>query len=427
MRCSIPHRLCAVVVAVAFFLQVLMAPATAQDRDVRRRLAESLAQADLGAVQDVVADAVRALGNNAGVPEEPDRFLAVPESARWLTDEQARRAFFPVVQEIAAKRWWHVGLDPSTLDHALREPASVVAGCVAAYVAQLEGADAALVEARHAADFLVWAQKQGGAGCYPFPAFRSATNDKAFAAAKRYLELAEKDGRLQQVVRNGWVIDDTGDGGLQFDNGEAGVAMFEIYTATGDASYLASALEASEWAMSRPMVPNWNYTSFSVYLLAKAFEITDDERFLRAATAKAVVGVIPGQLTEGVHAGRWVDAHNARPAYHYIMLRSLAALAAVMPGDDPARPGIVSALRLGLIARNAEFGVRGVSNKDKAMETLLLVQRIFTDDPEFLQATHSSEALDILGKLVSDRARHGTPSLAPREWAQFLVHVTERH
>ena len=34
------------------------------------------------------------------------------------------------------------------------------------------------------------------------------------------------------------------------------------------------------------------------------------------------------QLTEGPRKGRWADAHNARPPYHYIMVRGLAALAA---------------------------------------------------------------------------------------------------
>ena len=104
--------------------------------------------------------------------------------------------------------------------------------------------------------------------------------------------------------------------------------------------------------------------SFSVALLAEAFRATGERRYLDAAVHKTRVGVIPGQLTEGPHAGRWVDAHNARPAYHYIMMRGLAQLAAVLPADDPVRAEIMRSLTLGLKTRNAELLGPGAANKD---------------------------------------------------------------
>lgn len=105
-----------------------------------------------------------------------------------------------------------------------------------------------------------------------------------------------------------------------------------------------------------------------------------------AAKTKAIIGVMPGQLTDGPRAGRWLDPHNARPAYHYIMLRGLAQLAAVMPKSDPARGEIMRAMQSGLRARNEDYFNQGAANKDKAMETLLLVNRAFADESEFLRA-----------------------------------------
>ena len=222
------------------------------------------------------------------------------------------------------------------------------------------------------------------------------------------------------------MIDDANDGGLQFDNGECGVAMFELFELTRESKYLASARQAADWAMTRRLVANWNYNSFSVYLLAKAYQVTSEERYLKAATKKATIGVIPGQLTEGPRAGRWLDPHNARPAYHYIMLHGLAQLAAVMPKNDPARGEIMRALQLGLRARNQDFLSRGAPNKDKAMETLLLVNRAFADEPEFLRAALVPEALEALGKLVSGQARAGGHPLGFREWGLFLEAAASR-
>ena len=79
--------------------------------------------------------------------------------------------------------------------------------------------------------------------------------------------------------------------------------------------------------------------------LAKAYAITGEATYLEAALRKARLGVIPGQLTDGPRAGRWIDPHNARPAYHYIMMRSLAQLLAVMPEDPVDRADILNALK----------------------------------------------------------------------------------
>ncbi len=373
-----------------------------------------------------VADARRNSGEGAGVPEVDDAFQPIPKDGTWLTAAEARGAIDAMPRRIDALRWWKVGLDPTTLEHPLREAAAVISGCVHASRARPEAEGALLERARAAAEFLMWAQERAGSGVYPFPAVRGDFQEAALAAADRFLRRAEKEGRLGQVVRNGWAFEDGGDGGLQFDNGEAGVAMFELYEATREKAFLDSATRAADWALTRPLVPNWNYNAFSVFLLAKASAVTREARYLAAAVKKARLGVIPGQLTVGPNAGRWIDPHNARPAYHYILLRGLAALAKALPKDDAARPEVVGALSLGLEARNQDFLARGAPTKDKAIEALLLVRREFADDDPLVRNTRSKEALDALGGLVSAQARRGQEPLGPRAWGEFLEEAVRR-
>ena len=357
------------------------------------------------------------------MPEVADKFIPIPKNAAWLTTAEAQGAFAKMHGKLEQLRWWKIGLDPATLKHALREPAAIVSGCVHAVRAGLDGAPRSLAYAREAGDFLVWAQGQAGTGVFPFPAVRGVTRDQAFVAADRFLAQAEREGRLADVVHHGWVVDDVTDGGLQFDHGEAGVAMFELYEATKEKTYLTSARWAADWAEKRPIARNWNYNSFSVSLLAEAFRVTGERRYFDAAVRKTRLGVLPGQLPDGPHAGRWVDAHNARPAYHYIMIRALAQLAAVTPKDAAARPEIMRALTLGLKARNEEILGPGAANKDKAMEALVIVNRLFAGDAAFLRDSRSAEALDALGQLVSEQFRRGTAPLGPREWGLFLDYV----
>jgi hypothetical protein len=405
---------------------VLGTTTSAQTPRASAALVQALASNNLQAVRAAVAAGRAALGGQAGVPEVADTYLPVPKDKPLFTAEEARRGFAPMSDRLEKERWWIVGADPAKLTAPLRGPASVMTGYAAAFRAKLDGAERNLERAQEAAEFLMWAQQQAGSGGFPFPAARGTSKARAMEVAARFLAKAEKEGKLAQVVRNGWAFDDLGDGGLQFDNGECGAAMFELYEVTQDPRHLASARKAAGWALACPLCPNWNYNSFSVWLLAKAYGVTGEAKYLEAALHKARLGVIPGQLTDGPRAGRWVDPHNARPAYHYIMMRALAQLVAVIPNGYPARAEILSALKLGLQARNAEIINRGVMNKDKALEALLLVNRAFAADAAFLQKTHSAEALHALGVFVSEETRRGKMPLSPGEWGRFLEFVVAR-
>ena len=415
------HRVCIICSLIAWCLFAGCNRATAVTPTAE--LAKAVAANDLDAIRAAVAAGRESLGKQAGEPEVPDRFRRVPTEATRFSREEAERGFTPYLATIESLRWWNTDADPTTLPAPLRAPASVVLGGAAAARAGLEAAAESLAMARIAAEFLIWAQEQAGAGLYPFPAVRGPSDAPAMKVAIRFLERAERAGTLGTVVRNGWIVDDQGDGGLQFDNGECGAAMLALYDVTKDVRYLDSARKAAEWAALQPLCPNWNYNSFSVFLLAKMYGATQEVKYLDAAVHKACLGVIPGQLTDGPHVGRWTDPHNARPAYHYIMMRALVQLAAVMPSSHADRPGIVRSLALGLTTRNSEMVTHGVMTKDHAMEALLLVHHTFRNDRQFLRDTHSSEALDALGRLVSEETRRGGQPLGPGSWGLFLAFV----
>ncbi len=395
-------------------------------KNITAQFAEQLAEAqqrgDEVDIRRVMQAAVARLGGLAGIPEVEDEYQPAPESVRPLTLEEAQAGFAKMLQFVRQKKWWRIGLDPTKTEHLTREVATIIVACTAGVRADAANKKESLQEAIEAADFLIWCQKQGEVGVYPFPAFKGGRG-AAFEAADRFLRRAEREGRLHEVIRNGWAVEDFSDGGLQFDNGLCGVAMFELYDVTKDEKHLASARAAADWAVGRPVVTNWNYNSFSVYLLAHAFRVMCEQKYLESAKTKARLGVLPGQLTSGPHKGRWADSHNARPAYHYIMIRGLVSLLGVLPADDPDRKPIIECVRLALLARNSEFVTQGIMNVDSSLEALLILK----SSPKSVQAEladcKTDEAFEVLERHASARLRNNQGPAGPGVIGRYFEYV----
>ncbi len=158
---------------------------------------------------------------------------------------------------------------------------------------------------------------------------------------------------------------------------------------------------------------NWNYNSFSVYLLANAYRVTHEAKYLEAAKEKARLGVLPGQLQEGQYKGRWADQHNARPAYHYIMIRGLTSLWAVLPADDAELEPIASTIRTAMQTRNAEFVSQGVMNVDSALEALLLFKSLPAEKQQAVGVCDVDEALGVLERHCVARLRKNQGPFSP--------------
>lgn len=393
-------------------------------RQATVELSDAQKAGDEAAVKRAAKRAVDLLGDQAGLPEVADEFRPVSKDAKPLSGDERATAFDPYIGFIEKQKWWTVGLDPTKTNHAPREVATVIEGCLAARRAGAAKSDELLKIATDAGDFLVWAQERAGTGVFPFPAVRNGKG-RPFEVAEVFYRRAEKDGTLDRVIKNGWSVEDFDDGGLQFDNGLAGAALVRLFEATKDEKYKKAAVRAADWAATRRVVTNWNYNSFSVLLLAEVYRLTGDDKYLASAKRKTRLGLLPGQLTEGPRTGRWADAHNARPAYHYIMVRGLAALAAVLPKDDPDLPAVVECLRLALAARNPDFA-RGVINADSTVEALVRVKALPPHAAEKLAKCHTDEALAALERYAADGFRAKKSPLGPGAWGQLLAYLKER-
>lgn len=434
MRYDLPRTLCIGLITLALSITACRPPsANASDPAVgdhrvrlKPEMAAAMAQRDAAAIDRLVAEANRLLGAKVGEPDTRDRYATIPADTTPLRIDEIHRLAAKMPARIEAQRWWRIGLDPLRLARPLREPADAISGLLAAHRAGLGTDGAALRSAREAGEFLLWAQAEAGTGGFPFPASRGVSEAPPFKASAAFLDAAERSGDLDSRVRKGWLVDDAGDGGLQFDNGECGIAMLELHAATGDARFLDAARRAADWAIGQPLSVNWNYNSFSAYLLAEMYRATGETRYRDAALDKALYGVLPGQLRDGPRTGRWHDPHNARPAYHYIMLRSLASLATTLPSDNADRIRIETALRLGLHARNADFIGPGAANKDKALETLLIVRDAYRDNPAFLDASLTPQAFAALERLILGQLRAGRDPLSPRGYGQYLADAAQR-
>jgi len=396
--------------------------AVAQDANALKTLQtearQALQQRDRTRIEKVAQEMQAVLGDRAGVPEVPDESRSIPSLTKPWSDEETVAALPTIRTYITRNRWWQMDLDPSQCNHALREVAMIIEACIAASEVDREDAQAWLDMANDGAKFLLQAQKQAELGLYPFPAVRNGKG-RPFEVAEAFMRRAERAGQLEPLIRNGWMVNDLGDGGLQFDNGEAGVALLHLYEKTQQPQLLESVLKSADWAWQQPMVLNWNYNSFTVYLLAETYRVTGKEEYLAEAKERALVSMLPGQLKAGPQIGRWMDPHNARPAYHYIMIRALLALVEVLPESDPDRETIAQSIRLAFNARNPDYQ-KGILNGDSAMEAMLRAKRLPAKTFAELGDCHIDSALASLEAYGIVQWRAGKPALGAGVWCDWL-------
>jgi hypothetical protein len=386
------------------------------------KIGEAQRRSDETAVIALADKAKKLLGPRAGQPEKAATIRPVPPDVRDISDAEITVAFSAYAREISRRKWWRIGDDATRLERPLRDMASVVEGCAFASQAGCSNSEAILAMAKSAADYMIWAQEQGGKGLFPFPARRGG-RERAFVVSERFIQKAEQAGRLDDVVHNGWIVDDLGDGGLQYDNGVCGVAVLELFRITHDRKYLLSARRAADWAAAQPAVANWNYNSFSVYLLAEVARETRDTKYLQSAIKKARLGVYPGQLTQGANRGRWFDPHNAEVAYHYILVRSLVSLSAALKDNPHERKTSIESLLLALRARDYDFTSKGIPDVDSAFEALVLLQQYFPDSDRSIGSAQQGQALNALSAYCVSKVRDGGLPVAPGVWGRYLVYA----
>ena len=394
---------------------------------LRCDLAQAQREKDIAKVEKLSASLISVLGSQAGVADPPDKFYLVAPTDPKLTVALVQTAFAPYLEKIEAEAWWLKRPQPEELEDSLRFPASVILGSLAAKRAGAKSPTKLLSVAEGAADYLLWAQTQGERGLFPFP--NSQQNGQQVQIVEKLLAQAQERGKLNDVLVNGWIVNDLGDGGLQYDNGLCGVALLELYETTGKLKYLEGALAAADWAVLQPVVPNWNYNSFSVFLLAEVYRVTGETHYLKAAKEKARLGIYPGQLQTGFYQGRWFDPHNARLVYHYIIIRSLGALVAVLPEDDPELSKALETLSKALQEGNEEIiAHQGVTNPGTLLDVLCRLELNLSETSlSHLHNSYHTQALDIVGRYTSTEFLRGKLPVEPSAWGLFLETLTQNH
>ncbi len=323
--------------------------------DSRSALGAAMAARDESAVRNAVQQLRERLGPLAGVPEAEPKFRTPSRGATPPSRDEVTRFWSGVARALEAdyngKGQWHLPRkDAPPQSVPLRYSGDPMQAMTAALAGGAPGGDLLRTRIREAADFLLTVQR--ASGLFPFPDIRP--HNQFFG------QMVDRTLRQHpNFLQDGWIVEDT-DGGLQFDNGVAGVALVEAWSALGDDRYLASAAKAADWALSRPCVPNFNYNAFSVWLLARVYGETREAKYLESAIEKTRIGVLPGLMENG----RWVDPHNARAPYHWIMVRALAVLEQVLPADHSYRPALSRGLESALNNITTEVRTRGVATQD---------------------------------------------------------------
>jgi hypothetical protein len=282
-------------------------------------------------------------------PEIAEQYSKVTAWTDVLPKTEAEKIVRDYFSEFdRANLWWEQGPRPEDIPAPLRSVAEYIRATLLAE-AYLPGAlDDPLTHARRAGDYLLQAQAEAGAGLFPFPAWRGNRQERMHRLSDRFLSQAERAGRLPEVVRNGWVFSDFNEGGLQFDNGLAGEALIRLYERTGDKSYLDGAMKAAQWALAQPLSHNFNYNGFPALLLANVYRVTGDKIYLEAALRISKRGVISGQWQGGAESGNWIDPHNRRLNYRYLMIRQLLAVQEAIEKSGTPDPDIKNSLIIGL-------------------------------------------------------------------------------
>ena len=293
---------------------------------------------DAVAVRAAVTKAIAVLGPWAGNPETATRHY-LPVVTTPFDAAKARDWWLKEVQRGVGRLPWvkNPTGDPRTMQAGLREAAWPLDGLARTSLLFPEHRAELTKQVRAGGDWLL--QRQHASGVFPFPIGPGLNpREKVGHMVARIIQ------EHPDMVVNDWIPDDRTDGGLQFDNGLCGSALISAWTLTKDARYLEAARRAGDWAITRPLVPNWNYNAFSVGLLARLATATGEAKYLDAAVAKADIGVLPGQMA----GGRWFDAHNACVVYHDILLRELLELHRALPAGHPFGPTLRGAITRGL-------------------------------------------------------------------------------
>lgn len=361
----------------------------AKQPELNAKLTAAMQSNDANTVRAVTQEMLAVLGDQAGVPD--GRRAGRKAELRTISEADAVKLFIEAVKsEGRAVRQLSEG--KPLPDQMLRLYADVLNGTtiMRPFVEKHQPDALGDLDKLTNGVAAILTNLQLPEGHFPFPDLRGKNI--------RFGDMIEKQLRADKVeVKDGWIITADPDGGTQFDTGVCGTALLLAGQLHGNESWKQAGLKAADWALAQKCCANFNYNAFSVSLLAQAFLVTDEMKYLDGAWKKFRVGVAPGQAPNG----RWMDAHNARTVYHVIILRALGDLGAALPEErQTERAELDAVTKLAIKALLDEFDAIGM-----AVEALPELQTLAALDPddERLKA-----AVQTMNGLIISKCTDGT-------------------
>jgi hypothetical protein len=356
----------------------------AKQPELSAKLIAAMQSDDVAQVRAVTQEMLTLLGDQAGVPD--GRRVGRKAAPLKMNEPEATKLFLDALKsEGRAVRQLSEG--KPLPDQMLRLYADVLTGVTIIRP----------FAEKHAPDAMPYMDKltngvatiltslQQPEGHFPFPDLRGK-NIRFGDMINRQLAAGKAE------AKDGWIITSDPDGGSQFDTDVCGTALLLAGQLHHNETWRQAGLKAADWALRQKCCANFNYNAFSISLLAQAFRVTGEAKYLDAALKKFRVGVAPGQAPNG----RWMDAHNARTVYHLIILRALGDLRSVLPADRSAERSELDAVAKPAIkALLGEFDAMGLTVD--ALPELQLLAALY---PEYerLQAAVPEMAGLIVGK-----------------------------
>jgi hypothetical protein len=313
----------------------------------------ALKHEDLADIQFRCAQIQNVLGNQAGIPDVVESYYTLTSNTVWASYNDALLAerYLIAQDSMAYVDLWKLGkgmMPPAYQPHSvpLRAGAEIAMGLlkISFHEADPARSTAYYNWAKRALDSLKTMQLPNGA--FPFPDLRTY-NDPVFTPIiQNYLNALGSDS--VNVLQNGWIIDDSGTGEFKFDAGVIANAFYEGWMHTGDTSYITVCIRIGQYLRSTTFNTNFNYNSFSILGLTRAWQLTGDTSYHNRAIRNLEYAMQPGQLVNG----RWMDGHNARSVYHALMIYNTIPLLLNTPQNHPKYQTISQLIKCAVVNMN---------------------------------------------------------------------------
>ena len=375
---------------------------------LRPQIAMAMKEKNADEVKLLISQSIALLGPNAGLPDARRAGLKAPVAE--ITKSEALKLFFAALER-EKRRFSPILRGKPVRGWKLRRYAGLIEACASVWPAtkQFVPQKLALLDKLMSGACKILTRLQCAEGHFPFPDLRGKSI--------RFGEALSKIEKMHPgAIKNGWCVVPEPQGGSQFDTGLCGSALMTAGLLKKKQRWIAAALRAADWAAKQDSVPNFNYNSFSMELLANVTRSTRSN-YLERAVEIFKVGVLPGQM----ESGRWFDPHNARTVYHHINIRALTALLEALPTGHKERTVVTASLKSAVDNLTAEFAKVGVTVH--CLSTLLRYKKATRDKNTQLNSAIDMSAHAILHKCL--RGQRIKMGVDPHELAA-LVHWAQQ-